>query len=411
MSTPPFSVFQRLPAWQMFLAALLFLPLSLLLSFYLWFTPSVLKDSRRRHLPPGPRGVPFLGNYLDLNDSESVREKAVTWTKQFGDVFHTRVGGSDWVWLSSPKAVKDLLDQKGAIYSSRPPAPLAQDVASAGRRQLWMAYGPRYRVVRKIAHSLLNISISTSYQPVQDLESKQLMFDLLHDPEHFYEHNRRYSASVITTVTYGKRIATWDDPLPKKIYAVMGNMQKVASPGAWMVDTFPSIRYLPQQFFGNWRSFGEAVHKHDAAVYLDLWETLKREVAAGTAKACFCKDFLLSEPEKVGIDNLQAAYQAGGLVEAGAETTSAFLNTTLLFMTLNPRVMKKAQEELDRVVGPARLPTWEDEMQLPYIRAIIKEALRMRPPNKVGIHHATTEDDWYEGMFIPKGSVVVLNWW
>ena len=134
-------------------------------------------------------------------------------------------------------------------------------------------------------------------------------------------------------------------------------------------------------------------------------------MAAGTAKACFCKDFLLSEPEKVGIDNLQAAYQAGGLVEAGAETTSAFLNTTLLFITLNPRVMQKAQEELDRVVGPARLPTWEDELKLPYIRAIIKETLRMRPPNKVGIHHATTEDDWYEGMFIPKGSVVVLNWW
>jgi len=50
-------------------------------------------------------------------------------------------------------------------------------------------------------------------------------------------------------------------------------------------------------------------------------------------------------------------------------------------------------------------------LQLPYIRAIIKETLRMRPPNKVEIHHATTEDDWYEGMFIPKGSVVVLNWW
>ena len=98
-------------------------------------------------------------------------------------------------------------------------------------------------------------------------------------------------------------------------------------------------------------------------------------------------------------------------MEAGSETTSAFLNTFLLFATENPEVVTKAQEELDRVVGGDRYPTWEDEQNLPYIRACIKELLRMRPPNKVGIHHATTEDDWYEGMFIPKNSVVILNWW
>lgn len=239
------------------------------------------------------------------------------------------------------------------------------------------------------------------------------MFDLLGSPEHFYDHNRRYSASVITTITYGKRIGTWDDPLAKKIYAVMANMQQYASPGQWLVDSFPSLQYLPQQLLGNWRSFGEKVHREDSKHYLDLWETLKKEVQEGKAKNCFCKDFYESGPEKVGLDNLQAAYQAGGLVEAGSETTSAFLNTVLMFVTKNPRVLRRAQEELDRVVplGEGRLPTWMDEEKLPYIRAMIKETLRMRPPNKVGIHHATVEDDWYEGMFIPKGSVVVLNWW
>ena len=84
--------------------------------------------------------------------------------------------------------------------------------------------------------------------------------------------------------------------------------------------------------------------------------------------------------------------------------------------------MKKIQAELDRVVGSDRAPTWEDEMNLPYLRASIKgsfrpwnlligELLRWRPVNKFGMNHAVTEDDWYKGHFIPKGSVVMLNWW
>jgi len=274
-----------------------------------------------------------------------------------------------------------------------------------------MAYGPKYRTVRRISHALLNITQTVKYQPVQDLESKQLLFDLLRDPEHFYDHNRRYSASVIITVTYGHRISSWDNELARKVYKVVNNMQNYASPGMWMVDTFPSLQYLPQWLFGNWRDFGRKCVEHDAPIYLALWEQLKKETREGTAKQCFCKDFYESDPEKQGIDTLHAAYQCGGLVEAGSETTSAFLNSFLLFATQHPEVVERAQDELDRVVGCERYPTWNDEAKLPYIRAIIKELLRIRPPNKIGMQHCSTEDDWYQGMFIPKGSLIMLNWW
>jgi len=78
---------------------------------------------------------------------------------------------------------------------------------------------------------------------------------------------------------------------------------------------------------------------------------------------------------------------------------------------LFPGVQRRAQEELDKLVGADRLPVWDDEARLPYVRSVIKEVLRWRPVNKFGMPHATSEDDWYEGYFIPKGSVVVLNWW
>ena len=303
------------------------------------------------------------------------------------------------------------MDKKSAIYSSRAPAPLAQDVASGGKRQLFMPYGPQWRQLRKSSHALLNSKAAVKYQPIQDFESKQLMNDFLNTPERFYEHNRRYASSVIMQVTYGYRLPTWEHPLVKRIFTVIDNLTEMTAPGAHVVDSFPSLASWPQWLLGNWRDFGRKVFDHDSKVYMELWNELKQEVNSGTAQECFVRDFYLNDPEAQGIDDLLAAYTCGGLVEAGSETTATTLNNFMLAMTLHPEAAKKAQEEIDKIVGSHRLPSWQDEKDLPYARALVKELLRWRAVNKFGMPHYTSEDDWYEGYFIPKGSVVMLNWW
>jgi len=80
-------------------------------------------------------------------------------------------------------------------------------------------------------------------------------------------------------------------------------------------------------------------------------------------------------------------------------------------MILYPDVQKRAQEELDSVVGRTRIPTFADFPHLPYIRAMVKEALRWRPVDPLGLPHQSIEDDWYNGMFIPKGSIMMANVW
>lgn len=183
------------------------------------------------------------------------------------------------------------------------------------------------------------------------------------------------------------------------------------APGAYAIDSFPSLTFLPEWLLGNWRTAGKRAFAHDSKVYLDLWNRLKRETDSGQVRDCFTKTFYLNDPAKSGIDDLGAAYTCGGLVEAGSETTATTLNNFMLCMTIFQGAQTKAQEELDRVVGPVRLPNWDDEKDLPYVRSLIKEVLRWRPVNKFGMTHATSEDDWYEGYFIPKGSIAVLNWW
>ena len=76
-------------------------------------------------------------------------------------------------------------------------------------------------------------------------------------------------------------------------------------------------------------------------------------------------------------------------------------------MSLYPKVQKKAQEELHRVVGPSRLPDFDDYDNLIYVRAIMLESLRWMPGVPMGLPHKLTRNDEYRGFFIPKGTTIV----
>ena len=76
-------------------------------------------------------------------------------------------------------------------------------------------------------------------------------------------------------------------------------------------------------------------------------------------------------------------------------------------MALHSDVQAKAQAELDRVVGPERLPEYTDIDHMPYIQATLMETLRWMPVLPFSIPHAVTDDDEYRGYHIPKGSMVI----
>ncbi|KAL0952770.1 hypothetical protein HGRIS_006998 [Hohenbuehelia grisea] len=78
-------------------------------------------------------------------------------------------------------------------------------------------------------------------------------------------------------------------------------------------------------------------------------------------------------------------------------------------MIHNPSVARKAQEQLDAVLGQQRLPNHDDRDSLPYIDAIFREDMRWRPPVPLGIPHVSAEDDIYQGFFIRQGSIVIAN--
>jgi cytochrome P450 len=96
------------------------------------------------------------------------------------------------------------------------------------------------------------------------------------------------------------------------------------------------------------------------------------------------------------------------LIEAGSETTASSINGGLKFLATDFRVQDIANEILTRVVGEQRTPNFEDEPNLQYIRAIVKEIFRMRPVATIGAAHYTTGDVFYKDYFIPKNTVIAL---
>lgn len=146
-----------------------------------------------------------------------------------------------------------------------------------------------------------------------------------------------------------------------------------------------------------------------ANLWMSFWTSLKTQMETKTAPDCFVKQFIESDYEKQGINELQAAFLAGSMIEAGSETTSAALNTAILYLSDNPDVRRKAHAELNTIIGSSRSPSFDDESSLPYIRAIVKETLRMRPVTNIGTPHYTTAPITYNDIYIPARSVVCLQ--
>ena len=93
----------------------------------------------------------------------------------------------------------------------------------------------------------------------------------------------------------------------------------------------------------------------------------------------------------------ELAYVIGVIYETGSDTMTMALMVFVLAAILHPAVVRKAQEELDRIVGSERLPSFDDLERLPYVQAIVKEVHRWRPVVPNGVPHAVTEDDEYMG--------------
>lgn len=220
-----------------------------------------------------------------------------------------------------------------------------------------------------------------------------LMNDLLDKPEGFYNHVRRYTASVASILTYGQRGPTFESFWAHGVYDVMdqwtGAMEAGANPP---VDEFPFLGLIPKAFSA-WKKRAYAAGKVMDATWGEARAFIEKRRATGVRRDCIA-DHLLDEWEKKGewpITSHGFNNLLGELVEGAADTTSAQLLTQILAWAKNPWVQVKAREQLDKVCGTERSPLWTDFKEMPYINAIVKEGMRWRPVAVTGSPHRVRE--------------------
>lgn len=360
-------------------------------------------------LPPGPS---LLTRIIENSGNEPLAVKLNRWSQQYGDVISLMDFvhiGKPTIVLSTPKAAVDLLEKRGNIYSSRPRNTFAAEVAYRGAKGTLLPMGTKLRRFRTTMSATLSNIPSRKYRLLEDPETKLMLRGLLQetDPGKYRTHIQRSVHSVAFCTAFGQRIDHLKASHVDFYTSVERFFVRFSLPGSRLVDHLPILSRLPfiaqwlcreaeehgaieERFFRNCIDQAKLANKSGTALSGSSWHTLERQ-------------------ERFGYTDLDVALLSSAPYTAGVTTTLGACDALLLAILLYPSVMRRAQDEIDAVVGPDRLPDFQDFDTLKYIRAMIKETLRWHPFLPLGIPHAATEDDVYEGMFIPAGSTVIAN--
>lgn len=281
---------------------------------------------------------------------------------------------------------------------------MGDDNVSKNNRSLFMPYGPRYRNFQRVQGGLLQPRIAQHYVKLQDLESKQLVFELLTvDEDGWMDRFHRYSSSLIFGLAYGKRMPRGDEDEVKGIEQVMVNILYAARVGTWLVDAIPALNKLPK-FLAPWKRTADRYHEFESALFMKNLEDAKESKNWNWSKQA---ESMKATNE---MSTKEMSYLVGILYEAGSDTTNMALQTFVLASLAYPSSFKEAQKELDSVLGD-QFPTFDDRQRLSCVEACAKETLRWRPVSAGGIPHLVTQDDEYMGYLIPKNSTIMPNFW
>ncbi|KAJ7108066.1 cytochrome P450 [Mycena crocata] len=372
----------------------------------------VLRPKKQKDLPPGPAPTSWLVG----NRNQVPPQKPWRWFQelndQYGPVVYLQMGRTPTIVLGTAQAAWDILEKKSPVTSSRPRFIMGQEILSNNMRGLMSENGPFWRRWRRVLHGSFMQKSSDTYKPIQSLESKQLMAELIKSPAKYRQHVERYATSVVVVVTYGRRVHDiYNDEVVCLNRETQDFLTSINIPGKYMVESVPALLYLPN-FLTPWRTTALKQRERDIEYLVRLVKEVKIKMENGRAQQSFCRQ-LLEDREKNDMTDLEIAYTCGTPFGAGVETSAGSLSSFLLACAaFGPSFIPKAQKELDAVVGPDRMPTFEDAEDLPFIRAIVNETLRWRPVAVLGgTPHSSTEDFAYDGMFIPKGSTIIANLW
>ncbi|KXN81510.1 O-methylsterigmatocystin oxidoreductase [Leucoagaricus sp. SymC.cos] len=364
-------------------------------------------------LPPRLSGWPIIGNALQIPLSHAHRFYHDLEKKLGSKIMYLEALGQPIVVINDIRMATELLEKRSAIYSSRPQNRMLVEVIGADYFFGLLPYGDEWRNHRRVFQQHFSPRhLPREQEKALEFIRKALLPNLYESPQDFREHIEECIGGISLSMTYGLPVQRKHDPFVKKSADAFAIAFAAASPGKYLVNVFPILKYVPEWLpgaeFKRWAPLALATLLE---VMNDPFNQTRKDMEDGMAPGSFVSESLESHRDKPDFEKneryiKQTASQVFG---AAAETTNGSIMTFILAMLLHPEVQRKVQKEIDSVVGLDRLPDFSDRDNLPYLTAVLKEALRWNPIAPMGVPHATSQDDIFEGYFIPKGAAIMAN--
>ncbi|KAH8806862.1 cytochrome P450 [Flagelloscypha sp. PMI_526] len=352
-------------------------------------------SSSNTPLPPGPKGLPLLGNLLDMPTQEEWKTFS-EWGRKYGGLVSVNLMGQVIVVVNKPSLLEEL-EKHGSRFSSRPHMPMGGELCGYSKTLVLAPYSSRWKNYRKMVAKVIgSTSSNEKFADMELLETSRFLSRVLANPNALDAHVRKTSGAIILKLTYGIEVQEGEDPFVNLIRGANDNFSIACQPGTWLVDVAPGLMNAwPESLLigGGFKSAARKFSKaFDDMVEVPFAET-KSQIANHTAPPSLVSDLLEEKPDMAGEELFELKHAAASMYGGGADTTAS------------------TQYAIDRVIGRDRLVNLSDRANLPYVAAVVTEALRWNSVAPTGVPHLATEAGVVDGYYIPKGAFIITNLW
>eukprot|EP01018_Ginkgo_biloba_P016194 Gb_24534 [translate_table: standard] len=384
--------------------------------FILYWVFSKLNEKGKRNrgkLPPGPSPWPIIGNLHLLGElpHRSLGDLA----KKYGSIMFLRLGFVPTVVVSSPQMAELFLKTHDAVFASRPLTAAGKHVSYNNQDVVFAPYGAYWRHMRKVCTlELLTVKRLESFKSVREEEVSLMIDSIWKESGHGVKPvdlSKRISSltlNIMCRMLTGKTYSNYDSEGRE-----FNNMfhEIAAVDGAFNIGDFiPFLNWLDLQ--GLIRRMKKVFNIYDAFAEKVIDEHIERRKEKGLTSNDFVDALLdISETRTMEItrENIKAIIL--DMMAAGSDTSSTTLGWAMSELLKNPHVMKKAQEELESVVGKSRRVNESDLPRLEYLPCVVKEILRLYPAAPLMLPHEAMEACNVGGYDIPAKARLIVNVW
>ncbi|KAL5583661.1 hypothetical protein UlMin_016103 [Ulmus minor] len=372
---------------------------------------------RKLKLPPGPKAWPIIGN---LNLIGSLPHRSIhELSQKYGPIMQLRFGSFPVVVGSSVEMAKVFLKTHDVLFASRPKIAAGKYTTYNYSDITWSPYGAYWRQARKMClMELFSNRRLDSYEYIRIEETNNFLKELFgssKSPIVLKDNLTTLSLNVISRMVLGKKYTdeTENSIVSPEEFKKMLDELFLLSGVLNIGDSIPWIDFLDLQ--GYIKRMKALSKKFDRFLEHVLDEHNGRRKAVKDYVAKDMVDVLLQladDPDlEVKLERHGVKAFTQDLIAGGTESSAVTVEWAMSELLRKPDIVKKATEELDRVIGRERWVEEKDIINLPYIDAIVKETMRLHPVAPMLVPRFSREDTQVEGYDIPKDTRILVNVW